>query len=1274
MSSTSRSESSSPDILGPPGDADYLISSPIKPFVGRQSWLSPAPRRLQQTPAKRPRATLSPAKSAHSIRFDDVLLPGSPTMKLNGRQRSISPEKGEDGNVSPWRIRVTLEATQDEENENRGSPARKRLRPSTTTTMVPLKDERSPLREKTPARPRGRPRKSDVQAKNGSPWPASAGNTPGPKGATPLKNPRGRPRKGTPKPKEQEVPLAEDEPTPATALSPGPNLPHFSPMDTAFDGRADSPLQYTPMNLATDGLDSDSLGADDLPVAFLRPPTPAVVRKSSGNEITHEDTGRDYGRASYDTPVIGSAEHHYLDHDENIHSTPSKMPSPTRERSVSSVRSVHHAGSTSPQTHPTPTPTSSLAEEEIRNEEFRVQHHPVSDDPHSEPEPTDEHEEFDSIMESEGFTMVSLDTLPSAKQYGLSSGKSTGESSGGRIGDKLKRQLPGGISDLRSDSHSSARPSPATLGPSSASRLSRAYLESQNSNRQSPLVNVSYPELPATSPEKTRDTPDFAQKPPIQERREDEDVYGDSEAENINLGMYGERDVEETEEVEEAEEGNWDDDDEVQVVDPSPRFSRTHSPRPGPWVSRRVQREGEWDAERQAVSRQAQDPTNTQRLINIGSDEDIPQDEVALGHHAFDAYSQSDVESVVEEEPFDEQHLEGPEEERYATEEHVEAVPLERKPLTEHLMGEEEVMDEELFEEEPVEDLQPESPRHWEQRPTSERSHSANHAAEIEPDAYDDDNESVDIWQQEPEHSEPDYVPQSHAINRAASIEQEAMNDDDGGFDDIWQQEARDNSYLSQDSDDREQIPAENSTSPWRPLDGVYKREEYMSSSPAYVTMDDGSTKYLGPTHVRKLRDEDVDLSALLAREDTPNHARYYNGTSTPRSILSRRSGPQPPSINGLSVNSASSQKTGQRVRLQPISQSPERESEREVSSPAVRHGLSPRQSRPEEVDETDSVSDAGLHETESIQAGSAATPEHPHQPNRGAPGSTWFQRITSLTPRWLKAPADSHDDSSSAVSENESDDYDHEDQEAMDGVESAKGIREHLEHIPRSIHLGESPRSFDKSVQSPQPDPKDTVPPVEEEEDGDDDDEDLFIEQVASNTTVKREVHSMEDYDEGEEEDLFIEQGVPNQSAKRAAANLTTDDPHDLSGPRPLAGFGYFSDDHYKALRRVYRMAKQNPERFPYYDAPGRARIIGDWIWTSDGRHGVPITEVQFAIIDRFVHDLSRANVQYGGSGQVDWTEADLHRRLISIIIGEQIREERKTKVTRGVSVDTWR
>ena len=115
---------------------------------------------------------------------------------------------------------------------------------------------------------------------------------------------------------------------------------------------------------------------------------------------------------------------------------------------------------------------------------------------------------------------------------------------------------------------------------------------------------------------------------------------------------------------------------------------------------------------------------------------------------------------------------------------------------------------------------------------------------------------------------------------------------------------------------------------------------------------------------------------------------------------------------------------------------------------------------------------------------------------------------------------------------------------------------------------------------------------------------------------------------------------------------------------PRPLTVEGYFTDAHYVLLRRLYRVAKQTPERFPYYPAPGRAQIIGDWIWTSDGKHGVPVTEGQFAVIDRFVRELATGDLQNGGTGHIGWTEADLHRRLISVIIGEQIRAERKASM----------
>lgn len=185
-------------------------------------------------------------------------------------------------------------------------------------------------------------------------------------------------------------------------------------------------------------------------------------------------------------------------------------------------------------------------------------------------------------------------------------------------------------------------------------------------------------------------------------------------------------------------------------------------------------------------------------------------------------------------------------------------------------------------------------------------------------------------------------------------------------------------------------------------------------------------------------------------------------------------------------------------------------------------------------------------------------------------------------------------------------------------------------------------------------PDPARSFPPIEEEDDP-------IHERIDSRGLLEENVP-------------VSERSVSQDPLENEDAEPVNYQDEASPGPRPLAVFGYFSDEHYAALRRIYRVAKRYPERLEYYDAPGRAAIIGDWIWTSDGHHGVPITEIQFAIIDRFAHELARADMQYGGSGQIDWTEADLHRRLISIIIGEQIREERKAKANRGTSVDTWR
>ncbi|KAJ5888581.1 hypothetical protein N7495_008622 [Penicillium taxi] len=1203
MSITSRSQSSSPDILGPPGDADYLISSPIKPFAGRQSWLSPAIIRRQQTPAKRPRLSFSPTKSAQSIRFDDVILPGSPTMKLNGRQRSLSPEKilQPDGDVSPWRIRVTLEATQDEENH--GTPSRKRLRPSTMTTMVPLKDEPSPLIEKTPAKRRGRPRKSGMPAQNGSPWPGSPGNTPGLR-ETPLRK-RGRPRKGTPKLQMTDITMAEDEPTPAPQTD-------FSPMDLTIDndnvGR-----QWSPINFAADGgSDSDSIGADDLPLTNLRP-TPARV------ETWTHTSGHEYGRTNYDTPVIN----HFEDVDERINSTPSKMPSPMRERQALSSRSSRLASNTSsPHTYPTPTPTSSPIEEEIQAIEDREDDNSAPNDHNFEHDPTDDHEEFDSIMESEGFTMISLDTLPSARHHGLGSGSRTATDNptkilqdrhNGRIGERLKRKLPG-IDDLKIDSHSSARPSPVADGPSPTQpAISDTPQGSDRHNRQIPTPALFYPEIFATDSPKPASAKEQSRTKLLQNFEE----VSDEEEEKA---------LEEEQKVEEV----------VQTI--SHKSEQENSPQPSPMASIRARQEAEWELERETVSRHAEASMSAGRAVYIDSDENDPQEEDKNLHDNFDDHVDYDSEIEVVEEVIPEE-LAFPYDSEY--DDYVDGEPEGFEPglLSKPKLEQAEVVEidddvsDDIWRQEVRPEPRPER-RIWEPEPVPEQEFEAEQESEPEPGS--------------------ELEPEAISIAQEEGRNEEILADGEGDdYGDIWQQEALDNSDISPNSIDHPEA-SPGKTSPWRQID-ISANQNHQSSSPVYVTMEYDNEPWLEPTHIRKLRDQEVDLSALLAQDDTPNRARYFSGTSTPRSILDRRYGSQNTSING-SLNLASNN-ADRRARLQPISQSPERD------SPAVAQHL-PTQSDDDKV----SVSNSGLPEMEMVRENSSAATPEPHASKDGTAASSWFSKITSLTPRWLKAPAQSRYDNHSVIPDEEQVGSHQSDKEELGDIDSAGEIHDNAQHelLP------------DPSIQSPEMYP--ILPRIDEEYpepsvDAPSDGESPLEHDIHS----AKDAYSVENSPPREEiGELSIEKSVSEDAVADDdhdhAVSLLDDSHNKPERPRPLAVFGYFSDAHYVALRRIYQMAKRHPERVKYFDTPSRDEIIGDWIWASDGRHGVPITEVQFAIIDRFTYELSRANMQNGGSGNIGWTEADLHRRLISIIIGEQIREEQKVKAVRGTSVDTLR
>lgn len=104
----------------------------------------------RSTSPRKPLRTTSPSKQNQSFTM--------PNVEFSSPAKSMIMSTPRVGGASPWRIKVTVQAEPGSDEENDGSPSVKRVT-RTKTTTVPLKDPdaQSPVK-----RPRGRPRKSDV--------------------------------------------------------------------------------------------------------------------------------------------------------------------------------------------------------------------------------------------------------------------------------------------------------------------------------------------------------------------------------------------------------------------------------------------------------------------------------------------------------------------------------------------------------------------------------------------------------------------------------------------------------------------------------------------------------------------------------------------------------------------------------------------------------------------------------------------------------------------------------------------------------------------------------------------------------------------------------------------------------------------------------------------------------------------------------------------------------------------------------------------------------
>ncbi|KAH8424159.1 putative AT DNA binding protein [Aspergillus melleus] len=1417
----STSSASSPDILGTPGDAEYLISSPIKPFTGRQSAMSPANFKLLQTPrtGSRPRASFTPGgRSAHSIRFDDVLLPASPSMKLDGGQMSLSPDKAQtDGNVSPWRIRVTLEATQDEDEMAVDSP-RKRLRPvTTTTTKIPLKGEEASV-EETPRRRRGRPRKSDLVMQDATPIPGSPGHTPGPVGASGQKRKRGRPRKNTPvwdaaevatgsgsqearmpgiqevqeNPRIQELHDDQDEPMEDVHdTQEAQEAQEQQDIQEDWGGREidqaapiDEPQQsFSPLNMAAD-VDSDD---DDLPDvqdfgAPLENPTPTQGYLGGAHE--NRSSPRVRFEQTFDTPHVDSPDEPYMANGSgHWGSTPSKMPSPSHERNIISPDNTLHAGRTPMPPRTYPTPTSSLVDEEKRDSAPSASsENPTTndslrpDESHPTEDPTDEQREFDSIIESEGFSMVSLDTLPSAKQHGLDGkedskiGKSAlrrvwNQDTIGSLQRRASRDEPDTVSSSRAR-QSSREPRTTRHSRQPSNRPGSSSAKPKPVKRLSPLVSP-----PATSVPKSigkgplsrlarmirlgvalegtmrhaYDSPDIMVTPHIPNSG---DQVSDMDASrkrmeilfsNFNPKMHHElrgalrfghelarrkRHAElETIKPRKATKSPITDTPRANGRDsarpsttPLQQVNSNRRPQsPSTMMKRRME---EWQREREAISREIQ-MANTSQVIVIGSDDSGP-DNGQDGREPSVEQEQEQETEFNRAAPFE--ALADPADDYSDDDGQYDEYQQDQKPEEYQNGDQDQYQYHGQYHEEPdqYQDL------HEEQHQQGHHNQSPAQGLDIMDDQYyrdldlgedkDDyeryreldlgpdsnDGEGDDGYHRDldlgPEHNEDEYqepdqdLYQDRYQHESPTDDQEVddvqypdlappdENEDqyhhDGSEEDededIWQQEAHNQSAHSHRSpvtyDQHNDMAAGQGSSPWK--NGLSNTPgEQVESSPDYWITKREKVPFLGQSRVKQLREQNVDLSGLLRAEDTPRRSRYYHGASSPMSAAKSRPPQSSPSTKASQQDDVHGYVPETNLQSDGFLESSPRLSDDEAFQvdPTTRHenawhlALAQRdQQRNEDIPGAAVTEQQSAHETHGI------TPERAQNTSAEVPPSSLFRRIASLTPRWLKAPIrgspkrpsppireESSEDEEPELEQQEDDEVD----AAAAAVAATEDKEKEAEEREEDEQLPVEPARFDDEA-------------YEETEDNQEMEE------------TPRPLHQVT----GKGLDRHSSATpLPGQMLDHERASPDLGTTGETYGRQfPLAVSGYFSDDHYTFLRRLYRLAKRHPERFPFHPSAGRAGIIGDWIWTSDGVHGVPITERQFAIIDRFVQELAKADLQAGGTGQVGWTEADVHRRLISIIIGEEIRKERKAGMqgqwsaessrTRATAARSWR
>ncbi|KAI9801481.1 MAG: hypothetical protein M1833_002713 [Piccolia ochrophora] len=403
-------------------------------------------------PSTRPRSNQTPERFVQTQEF-----------VLNTPQRTpksfrASPEKPNallDNVASPWRIRVTVEAEAQDEDEDlyaianttdtTGSPVKKRGTRTkdtplkhgtkTTTTTIPVKGlESSPQQ---PAKRRGRPRKSDISPVKRAATPAQqrrrrrrttgdgfeTDRSEAEVVVTPKRG-RGRPRKKPAESAEDSgdiwANLAEDHTSPglglyvADASAPKPDLIRkksrgrrkaISPVHVAIDSE-EAELTDTGTKNAAFGVSQTAEG----PLREIE-----VNSATSASTVTSNVFEAAMSGACLDGPV-NVLEDACNEPSPAFHKITPKKKTPNKgvrdtyaEDPVSLESQPTPAAVTNPNPHRSMRSTAAADSTEVparENKQGTTSNHL-----------TGEYQDADSVLESEGFSMVSISSLPSAREH-----------------------------------------------------------------------------------------------------------------------------------------------------------------------------------------------------------------------------------------------------------------------------------------------------------------------------------------------------------------------------------------------------------------------------------------------------------------------------------------------------------------------------------------------------------------------------------------------------------------------------------------------------------------------------------------------------------------------------------------------------------------------------------------------------------------------------------------------------------------------------------------